>query len=143
MSKCFFENGIRFECQKCGACCDVEGGMVYLLESDLQKISSFLGISLPLFMEEYVTEDEDKNLVIKDNHPSKCRFLDRKSCQIHLVRPVQCRTFPFWSTLLKDENAFNSLACPGIGRGKIIEADKIREMYVEHRNFLARICGFA
>ncbi len=143
MSKCFFENGIRFECQKCGACCDVEGGMVYLLESDLKAISSFLGIPPSPFMEEYVTEDEDKNLVIKDNHPSRCRFLDQKSCQIYPVRPAQCRTFPFWSTYLKSEDSFASLTCPGIGKGKVIDADKIRELYVEHRNFLAKISGFA
>ncbi|MBN1151084.1 YkgJ family cysteine cluster protein [candidate division WOR-3 bacterium] len=141
MSKYFFERGIRFECQNCGACCDVENGVVYLSEEDMIKIPKFLGISQDDFRLKYTARDEDGNNIIKDGHPSKCRFLFQNKCMIYPVRPVQCRTYPFWSSNLQDEKKFFSLPCPGIGKGKIVGAETIQEMFLEHREFLAKLFG--
>lgn len=143
MSKNFFEDGIRFECQKCGACCDVEGGAVYLTDEEITAVSFFMGILEENFRKEYLKKDDEGHLIINDEHPSKCRFLKGNKCTIYQVRPIQCRTFPFWSTLLRDESAFQNLTCPGIGKGETVPAHIIEELFMAHRNFIAKISGLA
>ena len=51
-----------------------------------------------------------------------CVMLDRASvpgkaiCSLYNVRPLQCRTWPFWPENLTDEETWNGLSeeCPGI-----------------------------
>jgi hypothetical protein len=59
-----------------------------------------------------------------------CIFLKRDNgkamCSIYPVRPLQCRTWPFWDSNLKSEPHWteSSVNCPGINEGK-------------HHNFVA------
>ena len=48
-------------------------------------------------------------------------------CRIYAVRPVQCRTWPFWTiNLMTPESwADAGLRCPGINRGKPVNFDEI------------------
>lgn len=46
-----------------------------------------------------------------------CVFLrNGKSCDIYEVRPIQCRTYPYWPGIMKDEKSWKeeSLDCEGI-----------------------------
>ena len=53
-----------------------------------------------------------------------CTFLKRENgkalCSIYPVRPVQCRTWPFWSSNLRSREAWESAAnnCPGMNNGR-------------------------
>jgi Fe-S-cluster containining protein len=43
----------------------------------------------------------------------------RDGCTVYEARPLQCRTYPFWSELLASEEVWRETAegCPGIGGG--------------------------
>jgi len=61
-----------------------------------------------------------------EKQPSKdCIFLSKngqsKGCEIYPVRPLQCRTWPFWRENLSSENVWTQTGrdCPGMGQGKL------------------------
>jgi hypothetical protein len=45
--------------------------------------------------------------------------LKRRGCSIYQVRPLQCRTWPFWDGNLASKDAWDiaSKKCPGMDRG--------------------------
>ena len=64
-----------------------------------------------------------------------CVFLQKNAngkhlCSIYSVRPLQCRTWPFWSNNLKSTNAWAeaSLKCPGMNNGRQYSFDSIEEL---------------
>jgi len=46
-----------------------------------------------------VNNDEDDSFA--------CVFLENNQCSIYNARPVQCRTYPFWPSILVDEESWN------------------------------------
>jgi Fe-S-cluster containining protein len=44
----------------------------------------------------------------------------KRVCGIYPVRPLQCRTWPFWEVNLESESAWRRAArgCPGMNRGR-------------------------
>ncbi len=44
-----------------------------------------------------------------------------RGCLVHAVRPIQCRTFPFWHEHLRSQRSWENLArsCPGVNKGKL------------------------
>jgi hypothetical protein len=47
--------------------------------------------------------------------------------RIYPVRPLQCRTYPFWFQNLRSEKKWRltGTACPGIGQGRRYSKDEI------------------
>ena len=116
----WYADGLRFECQTdCGACCTNHGSYeyVYLNDAEIRKLSSHLELEIDVFLERY-TVCESGWVVLRMDEPD-CPFLDGASCKVYPVRPVQCRTFPFWKENLRSRRRWERLAefCPGIGRG--------------------------
>lgn len=54
----------------------------------------------------------------------------KRVCGIYHVRPLQCRTWPFWDGLLASEDAWKRAGkmCPGLGRGKHYPLEKIESL---------------
>ena len=48
---------IDFKCQKCSSCCRISPGVVFLTEKDVEKISSFLGLSLIDFIKKILQKN--------------------------------------------------------------------------------------
>ncbi len=120
------ESGIRFECRGCGGCCGRVPGVVWVTPDERQRIAASLGMEAAEFRTKYVYRTEGKcSLIELENYD--CVFLERNSkrCQIYKVRPLQCRLFPFWPSLLRDINIWNSYAksCPGMNNGKYYSPD--------------------
>src|SRR5690606_14249333 len=103
----WYADGLRFECTQCGACCTGRPGFVLFSEAEAARIAERLGVTPQEFHENY-THDTAAGRSLAER-PSEfgydCVFLDRSSgkplCSIHDLRPLQCRTFPFWPENLK------------------------------------------
>ncbi|MBI5386201.1 MAG: YkgJ family cysteine cluster protein [Verrucomicrobia bacterium] len=85
---------IHFECQRCGACCRIEG-QVRLTDVDLMRLSVLLGLSEPDFIQQYTELAADRRgLVLKDQPDGACVFLKGSDCRVNPMKPQQCAEFP-------------------------------------------------
>ena len=66
---------------------------------------------------------------VRERENYDCEFLTDKGCSIYEVRPLQCRTYPFWPHVFDDKALFEEekKACPGLGKGELRSAAEIRE----------------
>jgi hypothetical protein len=57
-----------------------------------------------------------------------CPFLRGTRCAVYPVRPIQCRTFPFWRENLRSHEEWERLSqfCPGIDAGEHHDLEAIR-----------------
>ena len=118
-----------FECTQCGGCC--YGGadhFVFLCNGEAEAIRDYLELSAAWFRRRYLKRDEG-DLVLQSSADGACIFLADGRCRIYPVRPLQCRTYPFWPEILKNRKSWDLEArqCEGVNRGrpvpvKVIEA---------------------
>jgi len=107
---------LRFSCTRCGNCCTNHGEHTYLyvMDEDVQVMASHLGEDEDAFRAQHVAvEDGFQHLV---SSGERCTFLDsRGQCTVYSVRPVQCRTWPFWEENLKPGSWEGPVqeVCPG------------------------------
>ena len=138
-SKEWYEDGLQFECTLCGACCTGPAGYVGFTEAEGRAMAKRLGLNYPAFLREYAHRMKDGRdgfslNEVKTEHGYDCIFLDRESepgkalCSMHEVRPMQCRTWPWWPDNLKSQRAWQQTGrkCEGVGRGPIVTIDQIR-----------------
>ncbi|MEE2902518.1 MAG: YkgJ family cysteine cluster protein [Myxococcota bacterium] len=127
-------NGRRFSCTQCGHCC-LKDGLVYLHTEELTQMAAHLKMTQEVFRTtfrvEYDPASEQPVLLAKEG--KGCPLLDDKlRCRVHAVKPSQCRTFPFWSELLDDEDAWNEARqdCPGMDSptGRLYSPEEIRKI---------------
>ena len=120
----FYNVGLKFECTRCSRCCRHTPGYVFLSKSDLKKISRSLPIGPKEVIDEYcraVNINGFKRISLKEKANWDCIFWEQDGCTIYPSRPLQCRSFPFWSSNLASQEAWDNAArdCPGIGRGAV------------------------
>lgn len=75
--------------------------------------------------------DHEGTFVIDVRPGGGCTFLDGNKCTVHEVKPIQCRTYPFWPEVLESKAAWaaESLECEGIARGGVVvPASEIRRI---------------
>lgn len=127
---------LRFECTQCGACCTNRGdyAYVYVTDEEIDAMASDLSMSVARFRRRYTFEDDGGWTQIRFRKDG-CAFLDpaTKRCAVYRVRPVQCRTFPFWRELV-GENGWTGAAkdlCEGIGQGPVHDADEVEKLMRE------------
>lgn len=125
--KPFFKDGIRFECINCGLCCTGAPGEVRVTEHDVEKIAAFLELEPAVFRKKYVRR-VDGGLSLKERRNGDCVFFSN-GCTIYPVRPVQCRTYPFWFRNVRTEREWKQTVkdCPGIGQGRLYSQQEILE----------------
>jgi|GEM_PF-436810 len=124
----FFDEGICFECLRCGSCCTGEPGVVFVEEAEKTTIADFLGISRQVFIERCLFPIGDR-LSIRETDDFRCIFYEN-GCSIYPVRPLQCRTFPFWAQNFRSKKAWNETLrrCPGIGTGRRYTKNEILDL---------------
>ncbi len=130
-------DGLRFSCVPgCIACCDVPG-FVYITENDLRRIAAYLKLKPAEFESRYVYRTRHR-LRLRKPPGSQCHFLRKDGCMIHVVKPTQCRLFPFWPELVENRQAWEQAGgrCPGIGTGPLFKvgtaleiAEEMKETY--------------
>jgi len=152
----------------CGTCCTgLNEGEVYLYKEDLIRLANFLGLKgkkgLRDFANKYLKVIDDsfywkdkgeqrgktyrfKSLGFKftgeDEH---CHFLKENICTVHIYRPFQCRSFPFWQMMVSSKKNFDDYTkkCKGLQvlKGKYYSRDEIlnwakQEYEIEKSYFL-------
>jgi len=124
----FFDSGIRFQCQRCGACCTGAPGVVRVSGEEAIAIADFLGLPVQQTIETFLYPWED-GYSIREADDGRCRFFE-DGCRIYAVRPRQCRTFPFWISLLRSEARWDSIRsqCAGIGKGPLYTKGEILDI---------------
>lgn len=127
-SERWYEDGLPFSCTGCGNCCKRHGDAthVYVREEEVLAIAEFLGRDPAAFLrEELVVED---GWITLRPDLEQCPYLTEDAlCGIYPVRPVQCRTWPFWDVNLQSEvwrREVNGV-CPGSRSGRLHDADTI------------------
>ena len=126
-----YQNGIHFECQGSSNCCVSRGayGFVYLSKKDITKLSNFTNLKTADFIDLYCEKTDGFTHFKERKKDGSCQFLDKKKCSVYQARPTQCRTWPFWSENMKVKNWNEDISrfCPGINKGKIINAEDIKK----------------
>ena len=121
----FFDQGIRFTCKQCGACCVGEPGTIYVSASEIIAVTRHLDTTKEDFINHYCYQFKD-GYSIREDARGRCLFFD-DGCTIYPVRPLQCRTFPFWFSNMRSEQRWSRVKrhCPGIGSGRLYSRDEI------------------
>ena len=115
---------LRFECQRSGNCCR-RPGYVYFTRDDVDAAARFVGLTRGEFVRRHLSVTGRRFVLEVDS--AGCRFFDGDGCTIHPVKPLQCRSWPFWPELVRTERAWRAAArgCPGMGRGGPISAEQL------------------
>lgn len=127
--------GLRFQCTMCGNCCSGPEGYVLVDDKEAAALAAHLNLSLAEFLERYThMTSAGRSLTEKTTpHGQDCVFLDRDKfpgkavCGVYELRPKQCRTWPFWKSLLVSRKRWElaSRLCPGINKGPLFPPDEI------------------
>ncbi len=106
-------------CEECmGNCCTGESGNIWVSVQKIPRMAAYLGMEIGEFIERYL-EKSGYRYTIKEKVVVEgefdCTFFDRRTnrCTIYPVRPMQCRTFPFWEYFKENEEELRN-ECPGI-----------------------------
>ena len=125
----WYAEGLRFSCSQCGACCSGSPGFVWVDQDEIRSIANFLGMDDVDEFERQYTKRKGLRVSIREFPNGDCLFLDEttRGCTIYDARPKQCRTWPFWGSNLKDEEAWRQTCeeCPGAGTGRLYQLDEI------------------
>ncbi len=67
---------------------------------------------------------------LKEKQNFDCVFLNEKGCSVYEGRPRQCRTYPFWMSILESEEHWEEekKSCPGIGGGRRYSKEEIDDL---------------
>lgn len=126
----WYADGLRFECTGCGQCCTGAPGYIWVSGEEIQQIAQFLNFSIEEFSERYLRRVKGRLSLLELPKTFDCIFLKDKKCQIYSVRPIQCRTFPWWPKNLKSEKEWRDAArfCEGIrAEAPLIPLETIEE----------------
>jgi len=121
----FFREGLRFSCQRCGACCTGAPGTVYFTLGEVEALAGAQGRSVEALLGEKFYPYRD-GYSAREYEDGRCVFF-AAGCTIYEQRPAQCRTFPFWLKILRSEERWRALAeqCPGVDQGEVHDYEAI------------------
>ena len=122
----WYKNGLAFSCRACGNCCSgPEEGYVWISLKEIEKLADFLKMPIARLKNTYLRRVGLRYSIIEKQPSKDCIFLlsdgqGQKTCRIYPVRPLQCRTWPFWKENLRSRKSWNEAGrkCPGIDQGK-------------------------
>jgi len=138
----WYKNGLRFNCTGCGKCCGGVPGYVWVTEQEMLAIAQYLNITVELLKRLYIRQRDNRYALIeRPKYNYDCIFLKDKKCSIYPVRPIQCKTFPWWEYNLKSKDSWQAAAqnCEGINAEaplvtclEIVQQLKLRKLEDDH-----------
>jgi hypothetical protein len=112
----------------CGNCCSGPEGYVLVNDDEIAALARRFNMSVAAFLDEHThATAEGRSLREKRSVGGlDCTFLDRDKipgkavCGVYEDRPRQCRTWPFWPSVVKSRASWERAkrVCPGMDTGK-------------------------
>lgn len=128
MKQPWYQDGLRFECTACGKCCSGAPGFVWVTAEEISDLARVMQLDEQDFRERFVRKVGSR-WSLKEYPDGDCILLDPKTrhCLVYQGRPVQCRTWPFWSSNVKTQEAWEETCriCPGAGTGTLYTLEQI------------------
>ncbi len=138
-SSVWYKQGLKFTCTCCGNCCTGGPGYVWITDEEVRRLAVHLNLTPEAAVEQYCRRINGK-LSLNERRTSggmyECVFLReikppresrkgetivqaKRVCGIYEVRPLQCRTWPFWPENLenKADLEIETRKCPGMNTG--------------------------
>lgn len=126
----WYRDGLNFTCSQCGDCCTGAPGTVWVTDEELREIADYLDKpigEIRLFHTRIVRG----RVSLTEFANGDCTFFDPRArkCTVYPVRPVQCRTWPFWDSHLESKESWQRVCdtCPGAGTGAFFSLEEIRK----------------
>ena len=126
----WYKDGLNFTCSQCGDCCTGAPGVVWVTDEELREIADYLDKpigEIRLFHTRLVRG----RLSLTEYQNGDCTFFDpeKRHCRVYPVRPIQCRTWPFWKSNLASDSKWQQTCedCPGAGTGTFFSLEEIEE----------------
>lgn len=131
----WYANGLEFTCTQCGNCCTGPPGYVWISRVELDRLAAHLNLTVSQVIRQYARRVSGK-ISLREHRNARgeydCIFLEERQvsggdgvvhtkrvCTIYPVRPLQCRTWPFWTENLRSPERWKQSAqrCHGMNRG--------------------------
>jgi len=128
-NKRWWKDGLYFSCLGCGRCCGGEPGYVWLDTNEIFAIANFLEMDVGDFLRSLARRVSGR-ISLRELENGDCIFLADGRCRIYPVRPLQCRTYPFWPSVLESLCSWRleGQRCPGIGQGSFYPQEIIERL---------------
>jgi Fe-S-cluster containining protein len=128
MTAKWYRDGLRFECTQCGHCCSGAPGFVWVNDDEIAQMAAAMEMEVDSFSHKFVRQVGNYRSLVE--YPDgDCIFLDpqTRGCMVYQARPIQCRTWPFWSSNLNSRRAWGETCrvCPGAGTGQLYTLEQI------------------
>ena len=132
----FYAEGLPFSCTRCSDCCRHGPGYVFLSKQDVELLAQGLQMRYTGIMQKYCrwvpAPGGKKQLSLKEKLRFDCIFW-QNGCTVYQYRPLQCRTFPFWESILDSQKTWDDLSCPGTGKGVLYSREYIENCLAQRR----------
>ena len=136
----WYADGLQFTCTQCGNCCTGGPGYVWISDEEIDRLATHLKLTSEQVVKKYcrkvagrlsLTEHRNsrgeydcvflKEELIKSRKGAKTVVQTKRGCTIYPVRPLQCRTWPFWDSNLSSAELWNDAAkrCHGMNVGRV------------------------
>ena len=127
----WYADGLKFTCSQCGNCCTGAPGYVWISDEEIGWLAAHLNLSVDQTIERYCRKIGSRFSLKERRTPQgqyDCIFLQevkvgggnvKKVCSVYPVRPLQCRTWPFWDGILSSRKNWDAAGkrCHGINHG--------------------------
>jgi Fe-S-cluster containining protein len=132
----FYDRGLRFSCARCSECCRIDPGFVFLRKNDVERLVSAVKMRYTEFIKRYCrwapNADGREQLSLKEKANYDCIFWSN-GCALYEARPLQCRAYPFWPSMLASREAWEAVSCAGMGRGTLYSREEIEVLLARQR----------
>jgi uncharacterized protein len=104
-----------FNCQRCGQCCQGEGGIV-MTARDRERLALHLALDIPAMLVR-CAEFVGQKVRLRAGADGYCIFFRQgRGCAVHPGRPDICRAWPYFRGNLVDALSWEMIQsdCPGV-----------------------------
>ena len=100
-------------------------------EEEIAALAAALGLGDATFRERYTRRLRDGDISLIETEDHDCIFYDEDiGCTVYAQRPRQCRTWPFWRSLVHSPETWaeEEKNCPGLNSGPLHSIEEIAAM---------------